>query len=375
MLIERIDLYHISQQLASPFVTSFGRQDERQCLILSLSSDGLTGWGECAATIAPGYSYETVTTAWHILTDFLIPAVLGRDLAEPEDIRDWSSFVRGHPLAKTSLDVAAWDLCAKRDGLAVAQKLVSPYENSPRDRVEVGVSIGIQPSIDETLAVVEEYLDKGYRRIKLKIRPGLDLEIARAARQAFAATSIMLDGNSAYSMADAPLFQSMDDLELLMLEQPLENDDIYEHSQLRSLIETPICLDESILSGSHARAAIAIGACDIINIKPGRVGGLTEARLVHDVCFEAGMPVWCGGMLETGIGRAALLALASLPGFTLPGDISATERYYKQDISRPQFLLNPEDSTIEVPIGPGLGVEVDMNRLSRATLRKKAFPA
>ncbi|MGB3716657.1 MAG: o-succinylbenzoate synthase [Candidatus Promineifilaceae bacterium] len=375
MVIERIDLHHISQRLVTPFVTSFGREEERQCLILSLHSGDYIGWGECVATVAPGYSYETVTTAWHVLTDFLIPAVLGRDIGEPEDMSGWLRFVRGHPLAKASLDAAAWDITAKRDGLSLAKKLAGPYQIPARERVEVGVSIGIQPSIDKTLAIIEDYLGKGYRRIKLKIRPGFDLGLARAARQSFSDTRIMLDANSAYSLEDAPIFQAMDELDLLMLEQPLDHDDIFDHSHLRPMITTPLCLDESIHSANHARYAIAIGACDIINIKPARVGGWTEARHVHDICFEAGMPVWCGGMLETGIGRAAQLALAALPGFTMPGDISATERYYVSDIAKPDFVLNPEDSTIEVPAGPGLGVTVDMDRLSEVALRRERFLA
>jgi O-succinylbenzoate synthase len=373
MIIERIDLYHISQKLVTPFVTSFGRQEERQSLILALHCGDYTGWGECVATTTPGFSYETAQTAWHILTDFLIPAVIGRDLREPEDLSDWMRFVRGHPLAKAAIDAAAWDATAKRDGLSFAQKLAEPYGVPPRSRVEVGVSIGIQPSIDEALVTIEDFLNKGYQRIKLKIRPGHDLELARAARESFENTRIMLDANSAYSLDDAPVFQAMDDLELLMIEQPLNYDDIFDHSRLRPKIKTPLCLDESIHSAGHARYALAIDACDIINIKPARVGGWTEARITHDLCLKAGMPVWCGGMLETGIGRAGQLALASLPGFTLPGDISATERYYVDDVARPDFVLNPEDSTINVPTGPGLGVTLDMDRLSEVTLRKERF--
>jgi len=373
MIIEQIDLYHISQQLVAPFVTSFGRQEERQCLILSMRSGNIRGWGECAATIAPGYSYETVITAWHILADFLIPAVLGRNLSQPEEMSRWVDFVRGHPLAKASLDAAAWDLTAKRDGLSLAQKLGEPYQVRTREKVEVGVSIGIQPSIDETLSVIGQFRESGYQRIKLKIRPGFDIELAREARSAFPETPIMLDANSAYSLNDTALFRDMDDLDLLMLEQPLHVDDVYEHSQLKPQIRTPLCLDESIHSANHARLALSLNACDIINIKPGRVGGWTEARRIHDICYRAGMPVWCGGMLETGVGRAAQLALASLPGFTLPGDISATDRYYAEDIASPHFVLNAEDSTIDVPNEYGLGVTVDMDRLTNVTLRKESY--
>ena len=372
MKIERINLYHIRQRLVSPFVTSFGRQEERDCLILALHSEGLTGYGECVANHDPGYSYETTQTAWHILTDFLIPAVLNKELQEPEEPQSWLTFVRGHPLAKAALDQAVWDITAKRDGLSLAQKLAQPYPEGPRSRIKVGVSIGIQPSIEETLAVIQKHLDEGYRRIKLKIRPGHDLALAQDARREFPDTLIMLDANSAYRLEDAPVFQAMDDLNLLMIEQPLAYEDIYDHSQLRPEIRTPLCLDESIHSADHARFALAIGACDIINIKPSRVSGWTEARKVHDLCRAHDIPVWCGGMLETGVGRAAQLALASLPGFTLPGDISATDRYYAQDIATP-FHLNQEDSTITVPTGLGLGIEVDMDQLAAVTLRQAAF--
>jgi O-succinylbenzoate synthase len=372
MKIESINLYHVSMPLVSPFVTSFGRQLERQCLILALYAEGLTGWGECVANSTPGYSYETAVTAWHILSDFLIPAVLDQDLQEPEDVVDWMHFVRGHPLAKAALDQAAWDVTAQRDGLSLAQKLAMPYAEGPRDRVKVGVSIGIQPTIEQTVAVIEKHLGEGYGRIKLKIKPGHDLEIAHSARAAFAGVPIMLDANSAYALADAAIFQAMDDLDLLMLEQPLAYEDIYDHSLLRPQIQTPLCLDESIHSADHARFALAIGACDIINIKPSRVGGWTEARKIHDLCREGDVPVWVGGMLETGVGRAAQLALASLPGFTLPGDISATDRYYEHDIAT-RFSLNREDSTITVPTGPGLGIEVDQERLAAVAVRQQTF--
>lgn len=372
MKIEQINLYYISQPLVSPFATSFGMQQQRDCLIVALHGEGLTGWGECVATNDPGYSYETAQTAWHILSDFLIPAVAGRDLNEPEELQDRFKFVRGHPLAKAALDQAAWDITAQRDGLSFAQKLAQPYPEGPRQRVKVGVSIGIQSTIEKTLEVIQSYLDKGYGRIKLKIKPGHDLALGRAARQAFPGVPIMLDANSAYQLADAPLFQAMDDLDLLMLEQPLDYEDIYDHSHLRPQIKTPLCLDESIHSADHARYALALSACDIINIKPSRVGGWTEARKIHDLCRANAIPVWCGGMLETGVGRAAQLALASLPNFTLPGDISATDRYYKQDITAP-FYLNAEDSTIDVPAGPGLGVEVDMEQLAAVTLRQAQF--
>ena len=372
MNIERIDLYHITQTLVSPFVTSFGPQQQRDCLIVAVQADGLTGWGECVATNDPGYSYETVGTAWHITRDFLAPALVGKTLAGPESLSPALAFVRGHPLAKAALDQAIWDLAAQRDGVSLAAALAAPYAEGPRARVKVGVSIGIQQSIARTVEVIGEYVDQGYRRIKLKIKPGHDVELARAARAAFPELPIMVDANSAFRLVDAPVFQAMDDLGLLMIEQPLGYEDIYDHSHLRPLIQTPLCLDESIHSADHARYALALGACDIINVKPSRVAGWTEARRIHDLCRAADMPLWVGGMLETGIGRAAQLALAALPGFTLPGDISATDRYYERDITAP-FFLNKEDSTISVPTGPGLGVEIDHDQLAEVTLRRESF--
>ncbi len=374
MRIEAIDLYLISQPLVSPFVTSFGPQQQRDALIVTIHSEGLEGWGECVATNDPGYSYETAQTAWHILTDFLIPALLGTELDEPEELGPRLRFVRGHPLAKAALEQAAWDLTARRDGLSFAQKLAAPYPEGPRARVRVGVSVGIQPSIAETIDVIAGYLAQGYGRIKLKIKPGYDVQLAEAVRAAFPHILLMLDANSAYRLADAPRLQALDPFNLLMLEQPLGYEDIYQHSLLRPQIASPLCLDESITSLDHAETALALGACDIVNIKPARVGGWAEARAIHDLARAHEMPVWCGGMLETGVGRAAQLALASLPGFTLPGDISASERYYDVDIT-PPFMLNAADSTIDVPTGPGLGVEVDRRQLQRVTVHQERFQA
>ncbi|MEM7331323.1 MAG: o-succinylbenzoate synthase [Chloroflexota bacterium] len=372
MKIEKIDLYFINMPLVSPFGTSFGIQSERDALILAMHSDGLVGWGECVATNDPGYSYETAVTAWHILEDFLIPKVLGKSLDQPEDIQALMRSVRGHPLAKATLDQAVWDLFAQRDGVSFAQKLAEPYEEGPKERVKVGVSVGTQPSIEKTIEVIQGYVNDGYGRVKLKIKPGHDKELAQAARQSFPNLPIMLDANSAYTLDDAPVFQAMDDLNLLMIEQPLGHEDIYFHSWLKPKIKSPLCLDESIVSSDHARYAINMQACDIINVKPTRVGGWTVAREIHDLCIQNGIQLWVGGMLETGVGRAAQLALASLPGFTLPGDISATARYYHEDIAT-AFTLNEEDSTISVPQGLGLGIEVNMDRLEAVSKKKATY--
>ncbi|MFO7538471.1 MAG: o-succinylbenzoate synthase [Chloroflexota bacterium] len=372
MKIERIDLYHISQRLVTPFRTSFGVQEQRDCLILALHSEGLTGWGECVATNDPGYCYETVQTAWHILSDFLIPRLLGQQVIKPADLAPLLAPVRGHPLAKAALDQAVWDVAAQREGVSLAHLLAKPYAEGTRERVKVGVSVGIQPSIEETVRVIERYVEQGYGRIKLKIKPGIDVALAQAVRRTFPQLPLMLDANSAYTLADAPTLQALDDLDLLMIEQPLAHDDIYQHSRLRPLLQTPLCLDESITGLAQAQLACALRACDIINVKPSRVGGWTTARQIHDLGRETGLGLWVGGMLETGIGRAAQLALAALPGFTLPGDISASERYYVPDITAP-FHLNREDSSISVPTGPGLGVTVDWAQLTAVTQRKASF--
>lgn len=372
MKIEAIDLYAISQSLIRPFATSFGSQQERACLLVAIHSEGLTGWGECVATNDPGYSYETAETAWHILSDFLIPGLIGKDIQEPQNLQPLFRAVRGHPLAKAALDQAVWDLTAQRDGVSFAEKLAGPYPEGPRPRVKVGVSIGIQPSIGQTLDLVQEHVEKGYDRIKLKIKPGYDVKLARSVRTAFPDLTFMFDANSAYTLEDIAVLQALDEFDLLMLEQPLGHEDIYNHSKLRPQIKTPLCLDESITSADLAHFALEIGACDIINIKPTRVSGWTEARKIHDLGRQAGIDLWVGGMLETGVGRAAQLALASLPGFTLPGDISATERYYDPDITAP-FLLNAEDSTIDVPQGPGLGVQINMAQLAAVILRRQSF--
>ena len=369
MNVQQIELFHLSMPLVHPFETSVGLETHRECILVAAHADGLIGWGECAAASRPTYSYETTDTAWHVLQDFLIPAVLGYEWEGMADFVARYTWVRGHPMAKAALQAAAWDLLAQLEGVSLAAKLAEAYPDGPRERVSVGVSIGIQPTIDGTLARIEQFVAQGYGRIKLKIKPGRDLDLARAVRAAFPTISLMLDANSAYTLADVSLFQQMDKLELLMIEQPLAHDDIFEHSKLQPQIQTPICLDESIHTPAQARWALEIDAGRIINIKPGRVGGLWEGRLIHDLCDERDVPVWCGGMLETGVGRAANLALASLPNFILPADISATERYWIEDIVSESFALNAEDSTIDVPSKPGLGVTVDRARLGRYQLR------
>lgn len=364
MKIERVELHHISQRLVHPFRTSFGVELDRPCILVAVYSEGLVGWGECVAHSDPGYSYETVETAWHVLRDFLVPAVLGRDITAPADVVNSYRRVRGHPMAKAALENAVWDLLARAQGVPLSRLL-----GGQRERVEVGVSIGIQPTLEALLARVDHFVAQGYGRIKLKIEPGWELEPLTQVRKRYPDIRLMADANSAFSLDHAGLFQQMDDLNLLMIEQPLHYDDIADHAKLQARLKTPICLDESIHSPNHARWAIEIGACRVINMKVARVGGLTNAVAIHDMCAEAGIPLWCGGMLETGVGRATNLHLASMPNFRLPGDISATERYYHEDIAEPAFHLNTEDSTITVPTGPGIGVEVQMDRVEKARVR------
>jgi O-succinylbenzoate synthase len=362
--IDSVELRWIRMPLVAPFETSFGVEQDRDCLILQVAGDGAKGWGECVATGNPGYCYETTETAWHILTAFFVPEVLGERIGGIEDLRNRLRFFKGHPLARSGLELAVWDLLGVTSGRSLQDLLGGVVP-----RVPVGVSVGIQEDTETLLKVVGEYVAQGYRRVKLKIKPGRDVREVRAVREAFPDLPLQVDANAAYDLKDVDVFKALDECQLLMIEQPLAEDDLIDHSSLQAQLQTPICLDESIMSARHTRQALQIDACRVVNIKQARIGGLQEAVAVHDICHANAVPVWCGGMLETGIGRAANLALASLPGFRLPGDISATDRYYEVDIAAPRFLLNA-DSTIDVPTGPGLGISVDLDALERFTLRK-----
>lgn len=367
--IDWIEIRHISMRLVAPFETSFGVEHDREAIILRVGANGIEGWGECVAGSFPGYSYETSGTAWHVLEGFFIPALLAvrEGPVEPEAFRQATAHLKGHPLARAGLEMALWDLSAQRRGISLGRQL-----GGVRSQVPVGVSIGLQADTDLLVEAAREYLQQGYRRVKIKIKPGRDLEDVRAVRRAFPDLALQVDANSAYTLAQAPLFEALDAYGLILIEQPLAEDDLLDHASLQARLRTPICLDESILTVRHAEQALAIDACRVVNIKAGRVGGLTEARAIHDLCHDRGVPVWCGGMLETGIGRASNLALASLPGFTLPGDISASSRYYARDIAEPTFGLNP-DGTIDVPTQPGLGVRVLDKELAAVTLRAETY--
>lgn len=369
MPIEKITLHHLRMRLKSPFETSFGRIEDRECVLVEVQADGLTGWGECVADRDPWYTAETASTATHILRDHLCPPLLGAPVPRPLEFQAGAAAIKGHQMARAGLEMALWDWWGKAEGQSLAHML-----GGNRAAVPVGVSVGLQASPGALLETVAGYLADGYQRVKLKIKPGQDVELAAVVRRAHPALALQVDANSAYTLETAAALLPLDDLDLLLIEQPLAEDDLWDHRQLQAQLRTPICLDESITSPRHARQALEMEAARIINIKAGRVGGLTQALAIHDLCLARNVPVWCGGMLETGLGRASNLALAALPGFTLPGDISASDRYYEEDITRERFTLNP-DSTINVPSSPGLGVQIDPAALRRATLGNTVLSA
>lgn len=367
MRIERIELREVGLPLVHPFETSFGRETERRVIIVTAFGEGLVGYGESAAGLGPWYSYETVETCWHVQRDFLVPLMVGQDIETPTEVTERFAPVRGHNIAKTGLEEAVWDLFAKKAGEPLARFL-----GGERERIESGVSVGIQPTVDALLDRIGRFLDQGYCRIKIKIKPGWDIDVVKAVRQTFPDARLMLDANSAYSLDDASSLAALDAFDLMMIEQPLGYYDLLDHARLQAMIETALCLDESIITPEHARWAIELESCRIINIKPARVGGLHQAKRIHDLCQEHGLAVWCGGLLETGIGRAHNVALSTLPNFRLPGDISESARYYEEDLVDPPFTLNP-DGTISVPTGPGIGVAVDKDRLDACTIRSQTF--
>ncbi|MFL5768335.1 MAG: o-succinylbenzoate synthase [Actinomycetota bacterium] len=359
--IRSLELRLIALPLVRPFRTSFGEDSTKDAILVRLETDDAEGWGECVAGPQPGYSEEYNEEAWITIRDHLAPRILDNDVSSDELAMALAG-VRGHPMAKATVEMALLDAELRAAGRSLAEHL-----GAERDRVTCGVSVGITPTVEELLKQVDGYLSEGYRRIKLKIEPGTDVERVRAVREAHPDILLSVDANAAYELADVRVFRDLDELELLMIEQPLHHEDLLQHAKLQRELRTPLCLDESIRSAADAAAAIELGACRIVNIKQGRVGGLLEGRRIHDVAVAAGVPVWCGGMLETGIGRAANLALAGLPGFTLPGDTSASRRYFRQDLTDP-FELAP-DGTMAVPSGPGIGVAPHPERIERATVR------
>lgn len=363
--MERVVIRHIRLRLRTPFVTALGAEDQRDIIIVEVHGEGHIGYGEVPVMAKPVYNEETVVTAWHVLNDFFVAAVLEGRVAHPFDAARLLSVYHGHAMAKAGLEGAVWDLWARRRGQPLSRAL-----GGFQRRVPAGVAVGFAETTDELLRRVEAYLGQGYRRIKVKIEPGRDADVVAAVRRRFPAINLAADANGSYRWADADALRRLDKFGMSMLEQPLPREDLLGHARLQKVLQTPICLDESISSVRHAQQALALGSGRMFNIKAPRLGGLTEALAVHDEAVAAGVPVWCGGMLETGIGRAHNVALASLPGFTLPGDLSASERYWVEDIVHPPFALD-EEGFIPVPDGPGIGVEVDRDRLEALTVRQR----
>ncbi|MGH9687656.1 MAG: o-succinylbenzoate synthase [Candidatus Acidiferrales bacterium] len=367
MKLRQITLREIHLRLLAPFETSFGKSDLRRILLLEADVDGTIGWGESTAGENPFYSYETVETAWHILRDHAWPMMKGREFASAADVWDILAPIRGHNMAKAALETAVWDGEAKHKNLPLAKLL-----GGTRAEIPCGVSIGIQPSTAALLEKVQKELAAGYQRIKIKIKPGLDIEPVRALRQKFPRIRLMVDANSAYRPEDAPLLKQLDAFYLIMIEQPLGWDDIYSHAALQRQLDTAICLDECIHDVDNARAAIELGACRIINMKLGRVGGHTPARRIHDLCESKSVPVWCGGMLESGIGRAHNIAMSSLSNFSLPGDVSASRRYWDEDIIEPEVEVSPQ-GYIRLPTAPGIGYTPRVERIESLARRREVL--
>lgn len=368
MKISRIVLRLLRMPFVSFFETSFGRVYEKETILVQVQDDsGQEGWGECVAAENPFYSYEDVHSAWPVLTRLLAPRLLENTISTPEDYPGLVSFIRGHPMAKASLEMALWDLFAKRLEKPLWRVLGGVFEEIP-----CGVSIGIQDHQNDLLRKIEKELDAGYRKIKIKIKPGWDVEITKLVRQHFPDAPLMVDANSAYTLRDVDHLKELDPFDLMMIEQPLHYDDIYEHSVLQQRISTPVCLDESIRHHRDAALALHLGSCRIINIKIGRVGGVIEAMKIHDLCKDQGIPVWCGGMLETGIGRAHNIALSTLPNFAIPGDVSASGRYFRKDVIQPAVEVNSR-GFIEVPDAPGIGYQPDLDRIEEITVKQQAF--
>lgn len=368
MKIARIELREIRMPLVAAFETSFGRTTDRRIILARvIDLEGAEGWGECTAGEHPFYSEEWADSAWTVIKDYLAPALLAAELNRAEDFLAAVTFVRGNRMAKAALETALWDLEAKRADVPLWKHL-----GGTQKEIASGVSIGIQPTVEELLDKIAFETARGYQRIKIKIKPGWDVETVARVRQSFPDVPLMVDANSAYTLADAERLRRLDAYNLMMIEQPLAHDDIYEHARLQSQLKTSICLDESIHSSRDARQAIELKACRVINIKLGRVGGHAEAKRVEAVCRERNVPAWCGGMLESGIGRAHNIALSTLAGFTLPGDVSASERYWEQDIITPPVTISRR-GTIMVSDAPGIGYGIDLKRIDALTIKMQIF--
>lgn len=361
--VKKVTLHLIEQNLLAPFVTSTGKVDTRESILVEVEDvDGVVGWGEVVAFSSPWYTEETIKTCWHMLEDYLVPRILKEEYEHPEELQKSFQFVKRNHMAKASIDMAIWDLYSKKQGISLSNAI-----GGTRDVIDSGVVVSIG-STERVLQKIDEHVKSGYKRIKIKIKPGQDYELLKHIRSEFPTVPLMVDANSAYSLQDTETLKALDKFNLMMIEQPLAEDDIFDHAKLQKEITTPICLDESITSAEDAKKAIEMGSCRVINIKIGRVGGITEAIRIHDICQTHQIPVWCGGMLETGISRAHNIALASLPNFSIPGDISASSRYWSKDVIIPEVFV--ENGCIAVPEEPGIGFKVDREWIHQLTIHQ-----
>jgi len=367
MKLTDITIRRLQMKLKNPFTTSFGSFENKDFLLLEAKDeDGTTGWGESVAFTAPMYNEETMQTNWHVLEDFLIPMILHKDLNHPDEVNELFAPIRKNNMAKSTIEGAVWDIYAQQTNQSLAEAL-----GGTKEKIEVGISIGIKQSLEDLIAVVDNAVKEGYKRIKVKIKPGWDVDVLKTLRDKFPDTAIMADANSAYRLEDVDLLKQLDAFDLMMIEQPLASDDIIDHAQLQKELQTPICLDESIHSLEDTRKAVELGSTKIINIKIGRVGGLTEAKKIHDYCAARDIPVWCGGMLESGIGRAHNVALTSLPNFVLPGDTAGSADYWEKDIIVPEVIAT--DGYIDVPNAAGIGYDIDREAVEAFTVAKKHY--
>ncbi|MBM7706985.1 O-succinylbenzoate synthase [Chryseomicrobium aureum] len=367
MKIVEVTLRHLQMEMKSPFSTSFGTFQTKDFILLeAIDEKGTVGYGESVAFSSPWYNEETFKTNWHMLEDFLIPLILGKELAHPDEVTEVFSTIRKNNMAKSTIEGAIWDIFAQQTNQSLAEAL-----GGIKTQIDVGISIGIQNSVEELVEVVRGYVEEGYKRIKVKIKPGWDVDVMRTLRNEFPDVAIMADANSAYRLEDTALLKQLDEFNLTMIEQPLASDDIIDHATLQKELSTPICLDESIHSLEDARKAVELGATKIINIKIGRVGGLTVAKQIHDYCMNQGVPVWCGGMLEAGIGRAHNVALTTLPNFILPGDTAGSSRYWVKDIIEPEVVV--DKGVIHVPTSAGIGYKLDYKAVEDYTVMKKTY--
>ncbi|MCM3112492.1 o-succinylbenzoate synthase [Lederbergia lenta] len=367
MIIKEVIVRQLKMKMKFDFTTSFGTIKDKEFLLIEVKDEqGNSGWGESGAFHAPWYNEETIQTNWHMLEDFLIPALLHKNIEHPDEVSVILSDFRRNYMAKAAIETAIWDLYARNKGISVATAI-----GGEKSKIEVGISIGIQDSVEDLLDIIDQHVNEGYKRMKVKIKPGWDIDVIRQIRQAFPDVPLMADANSAYTLNDIDLLKKLDEFDLMMIEQPLAADDIIDHAKLQKEIKTPICLDESIHSYEDTRKAIELGSCKIINIKIGRVGGLTESKRIHDLCQEHDIAVWCGGMLEAGVGRAHNIALTTLGNFILPGDTAGSSRYWEKDIIDPEVIV--KDGYIEVPNEPGIGYEPNLDLIRQFTVNEKSF--